>query len=139
MAVIFFFSGQPDFEPNRGQRLHVGIYKLAHLIEYGVLGVLVAGATRTLKVPRAMWWAWVTVALYAISDEVHQFVVPGRTPLVTDVAIDALGGLLGIYAYVIFRRIREGQELPITRLLGRRPPSSHAGSMYADAPMDDPR
>ena len=99
MAVIFFFSSQPDADSSGGEELHIGAYKGAHLVVFGVLGVLVAGATRHLSTTRASWWAWVTVVIYAISDEIHQAFVPGRSPLVMDVAIDSVGGLIGILAF----------------------------------------
>lgn len=106
MAIIFLFSSQPDPDDVGGQRFHVGVYKLAHLVVYTVLGVLVAGAMQPMT-RRAAWWAWVIVVLYAIGDEIHQAFVPGRTPLVTDVAIDAIGGLVGICAFVFLTRIRD--------------------------------
>lgn len=140
MAIIFAFSSQPDSDPS-GRRLHIDLYKVAHLTEFGILGVLVAGATRNLNAPRAGWWAWVIVVLYAISDEIHQALVPGRSPLVTDVAIDALGGLLGIFALLPPTHVRESRLLPsaIARLLGRRPSASHARAMYADGSGEDRR
>jgi len=107
IAVIFVLSSQPDTDPAGVHRLPIGVYKLAHLMVFTVLGVLLAGATRHLKMPRAAWWAWVIAVLYAIGDEIHQSFVPGRTPLVTDVAIDSLGGLLGIVGYVMAGSIRE--------------------------------
>ena len=35
-------------------------------------------------------------ALYAITDELHQGAVPGRSPQVTDVLLDSLGSTVGI-------------------------------------------
>lgn len=128
MAVIFLLSSQPDSDP-AGRTLSFGVYKLAHLVVYTVLGVLVAGATRHLNMPRAAWWAWVLLVLYAIGDEIHQSFVPGRTPLVTDVAIDSIGGLLGILIYLLPGSTREGRARPFALLLGKRPPSVDSGSM----------
>ena len=121
MAIIFLLSNQPDSDP-AGGRISFGVYKLAHLVVFTVLGVLVAGAVRHLKTPRASWWAWVLVVLYAIADELHQSFVPGRSPLVTDVAIDSVGGLLGIYIYVWPGSTQEGRAHPFALLLGKRPP-----------------
>ena len=42
--------------------------------------------------------------LYAISDEIHQAFIPGRTPFASDVVIDFLGVVVGIIiAFVIIR------------------------------------
>lgn len=133
MATIFVLSSYADSDFTGGRRLHFGIYKLAHLIEFTVLGLLVAGATRRLP-SRAVWWAWVIAVLFAISDEVHQAFVPGRSPLVTDVAIDSLGGLLGIVAYGVPNSIREGRT-PLSFFRRPRPPAR--GRMTQDAdPME---
>ena len=98
MAIIFVFSSQPDSDPTLRQGIPVAIYKLAHMLVFGVLGVLVAGAIRHVNMPRTSLWALVTVVLYAISDEIHQAFVPGRQPALLDVVIDAVGGLLGLVA-----------------------------------------
>jgi VanZ family protein len=138
MGIIFWLSSQPDSDPG-GTRLNIGVYKLAHLIVFSVLGVLVAGATRHSNTPRAAWWAWVLVVLYAISDEIHQSFVPGRTPLVTDVAIDSLGGLVGIFGYMKSGDIREGRVWPLSLLLGRQPPPAHAGAIDPEGSAEERR
>ena len=46
--------------------------------------------------------------VYAVSDEIHQGFVDGRTPKVLDVGIDTLGGLAGagfiLIIWLIVRR-----------------------------------
>lgn len=42
---------------------------------------------------------------YAISDEVHQLYVPGRSGEVRDVIIDTAGASLGILSYVAIRKV----------------------------------
>lgn len=46
--------------------------------------------------------------IYAVSDELHQGFVDGRTPKVMDVVIDTAGGLAGagfvLLIWLIFRR-----------------------------------
>ncbi len=42
--------------------------------------------------------------LYAISDEIHQLFVPGRSGKVTDVIIDSLGILTGIVFFLIVEK-----------------------------------
>ena len=43
--------------------------------------------------------------LYAISDEIHQLFVPGRTGCILDVGIDTLGIITGIIIFMIFIKI----------------------------------
>jgi hypothetical protein len=132
MAVIFVLSSQGDTDFTGGQRLQIGVYKLAHLTVFGVLGVLAVGATRHVNTPRAAWWAWVIAVLYAICDEIHQAFVPGRTPLVTDVGIDSIGSLVGIFAYMLRGNIRDGRGRPLARLFGRRLPPGYADAIDAE-------
>lgn len=73
------------------------IRKAAHMSEYAVLGFLLLGAVG----PRRKEWtavpaAFLMAVLYAASDEIHQFFVPGRACMITDVGYDALGAAVGI-------------------------------------------
>jgi VanZ family protein len=79
--------------------------KCAHLTEYAVLGALIWRALRRPARNDPRPWSWrpvlwsvLCVALYASSDEFHQRFVPSRDPEVRDVAIDTMGGILGILA-----------------------------------------
>ena len=82
MVVIFALSSQPDGDPGGGRELPLGAYKLAPFVEFGVLGLLLSGAFRQTHVPR-------------------------RSPLLSDIAIDAAGGLLGVLAYTPLEVVRE--------------------------------
>jgi VanZ family protein len=64
--------------------------KFAHAAEYAVLGALLVRATGRAGLAFALG------TLYAISDELHQSLVPGRLGSPLDVAIDALGVAAGI-------------------------------------------
>jgi VanZ family protein len=136
MVVIFVLSSFSDSDLSGGHQLHMGVYKLAHLTEFGILGVVVSGAVGRMDISRGAWWAWVLVVLYAISDEIHQSFVPGRTPLVTDVAIDSIGGLLGMFAYAIRRNIREGRGWSLALLLGRRRPPAAPEPFAGESSLD---
>ena len=80
--------------------LFPGQDKLFHLVVFGILGFLVMG---TLQTPQngyrqqQLWLVALAVMLYGISDEFHQYFVPGRSVDVYDVLADALGGLLGAW------------------------------------------
>ena len=97
MALIFIMSSVSDPLPPRGKvfDLDVNVFKLAHIVEYGVLGYLLAMSLAEARVLRPTWWTMVLVVLFAISDEIHQSFVGGRTPLTSDILIDAIGGGIG--------------------------------------------
>ena len=77
--------------------MHVGIRKLAHIMEFGVFSVTVFLGVRG---PRSGWklnWAFWTLLIaiaYASLDECHQSFVPLREPRVRDVFIESFGALL---------------------------------------------
>src|SRR3954447_4328416 len=94
MAVIFFFSAQPNLSSGLGWIDHVG-RKCIHASEYALLCFLWWRALRTRMVQtRALAPAWAIAAAYAATDEYHQRFVSGRHSTWVDVAIDGMGAAL---------------------------------------------
>jgi VanZ family protein len=91
-AVIFALSSVSDLGTGLGT-WDLVLRKLAHAAEFALLGLLLARALR-----RELAAALLGVA-YAVSDELHQHFVPGRVGAPLDVAIDAVGVALGVYAW----------------------------------------
>ena len=91
MAVIYFFSAQPDLTSGLGLVDLIG-RKVIHAAEYALLCFL---WWRTLRGPlggqRAAIAALAISVSYAGLDEYHQSFVRGRNGSPVDVAIDALG------------------------------------------------
>ncbi|WZL73693.1 VanZ family protein [Clostridiaceae bacterium 35-E11] len=85
-------------------RLNHIIRKNAHFFAYLVLGILVLNAMRRSGVDSVRWVLLICI-LYAVSDEVHQFFVPGRGPGVKDVLIDSAGAIAGIGMYKILSKV----------------------------------
>ncbi len=124
MAVIFGFSAQPAAEsssvsdpftdawialfhpdydslpPEEQFNLHESasfiVRKIAHGTVYAVLGILLTSAL-SLDLPpgKACAFAVPLAVLYAVSDEFHQTLVPGRSGQIRDVLIDTGGALAG--------------------------------------------
>ncbi len=91
MAVIFFFSAQPNLNSGLGLPDTIG-RKLVHFAEYALLAFLWARALRTRLDPRrAALLALLIASLYAATDEFHQTFVEGRTGHPIDWAIDTAG------------------------------------------------
>lgn len=75
------------------------VRKAAHMSEYALLGCLMMGTlmyTRTKYYWRTAGVSLIACAIYATTDEVHQYFVPGRACKVMDVGIDSAGALVGI-------------------------------------------
>ena len=78
--------------------LHVLVRKAAHLGEYAVLSMLFAYAFWDCSLPKSAQWLLPVglSALYAVTDEVHQHFVPGRSCRLVDIGIDTCGAILGM-------------------------------------------
>ena len=74
------------------------IRKIAHFSEYGLGGILFLGFFETFEMSnkKKLIFAVILGIIYAISDEIHQLFVDGRTGKITDVWIDSLGLVTGI-------------------------------------------
>ena len=99
-GVIFAFSSVPSLSTELWTWDTI-LRKLAHLAEYAILGALLDRALRRPQLVVAV----AVAGLYAVTDEVHQLFVEGRHGSPLDVAIDALGALLGV---LLWRRVRRG-------------------------------
>ncbi len=90
------------------------IRKLAHFLEYGILGSLLAGSflpvigtirSETGKGSGMYRCDVLIVFILAALDELHQFFVPGRFASVWDVLLDTFGcTVFLIFMYLIFDR-----------------------------------
>lgn len=79
--------------------LSVFIRKLAHFSEYALLGTLIFLLMRAgynVKGKRGVIMPTVFSSCYAVTDELHQLFVGGRSCQVTDVVIDTLGAMAGV-------------------------------------------
>ena len=99
---IFAFLGADEAT---AQKLHHFVRKAAHMTEYAALGAALGSFlfyssdqgcihmdSRRLQALLAFTLAF----LYAVTDEVHQYFVPGRGPSAKDVLIDSIGAMIGI-------------------------------------------
>ena len=85
------------------EKLHPIIRKLAHFGVYTVVGFSVMGFMCTFDI-RNIFKLLISFSVgvtYAISDEIHQYFIPGRSTRFLDVCIDSLGVLTGIFILII--------------------------------------
>lgn len=85
------------------------VRKLAHMAEYAILGILSASCALG-------YWSWgkkaaigsfLFAACYAVTDEVHQLYVAGRTGSVWDICIDSAGVFLGLFFFGLGLKLAE--------------------------------
>lgn len=93
MILIWTLSSRP------GDSISIpgGFDKLAHFVEYAVLGFLLGKG-----LGRPLWWAALLAAVaWGGIDEWHQSWVPLRDSSALDVAADGLGALIGVAGAII--------------------------------------
>ncbi len=88
-ALIFTFSSIPSLGTGLGT-WDLVLRKLAHAVEFGVLGALLYRALR--REPLAVLLG----SAYAVTDEVHQAFVSGRQGSPVDWLIDTLAVVAGV-------------------------------------------
>ncbi len=89
------------------RKIHRAVRKTAHFVSYLVLGVLSFLLCKSygLSGVRRCLIALGSSALYAASDELHQFFVLGRSCQITDVLLDSFGAFVGILLALTCGRI----------------------------------
>jgi VanZ family protein len=112
MGLIFYFSSLPDPGGPPG-----GISdKTAHFLIYGALGAsmiraLAGGRSAAMTLPTILA-AMALSTLYGVSDEIHQYFVPPRTPEILDIAADAAGACAGVILLTVLARLLSGWFRP---------------------------
>lgn len=100
MALIFVLSSQGGLAVTEDVAVERPLRGLAHLVSFGVLAALLLVALTGIRrpTPASAVLALGLTILYAISDEWHQSMVPGRTGRAEDVVTDSVGALIGLAA-----------------------------------------
>ena len=125
MAVIFYFSSRTaDNSAKQSGGILEFLIKLfgdnfftdfivrksAHFLEFTGLCLLLSAAYYYTRDKLSPVLSVMTSALWAVTDEVHQIFVEGRSCELRDWFIDLAGSLLGAFAfwiiYVIIRRLK---------------------------------
>lgn len=111
MGVIFFLSAQsrlPHIVPSLFDSLQD---VLGHFAAYAILAALLYWALEAVGGARLALTVMLIVLLYALSDEFHQFFVPGRHPDPFDVATDLFGAAVALAALSLLRSRRDRRPL----------------------------
>lgn len=92
-----------DVSEENIEKLQLPIRKLAHFTLYGVGGALAIALLNqyNITIIKKIMYSQLIISLYALTDEIHQTFIPGRTGCITDVLIDSLGALTAILLIAI--------------------------------------
>ncbi len=101
ITLIFAMSSVSDLPT---ENLFPHMDKVAHLAEYGILGLLTGRALRSASPPfvTKFWFGLAIIATIAVGmlDEAFQSTVPGRHSSRMDFTADMIGAVAGIVALV---------------------------------------
>lgn len=104
------------------------VRKSAHAFEYFLLSILLFLTNREVvrskhrDVMRSMFYIrlyifpWLYATLYAVTDEIHQYFIPGRSCELRDICMDSGGAVIGTLFMVLCGRIAYNRILKRTTL-----------------------
>ena len=88
------------------------IRKVAHLTIYTIGGFLIINLIHIQKDRKEIFYSGIVGVLYAITDEIHQLFIEGRSGRIEDIIIDSIGIFLGIYIFLFIKEIvRRNKEI----------------------------
>lgn len=114
IAIAIFYISSLSFEsaPAGGYGWKTIAY---HFLAFFSLAFFLLPAMVKGKSKKLIFLAIILAVLYGISDEIHQYFVPGRHMAFSDVIINSCGILTASLIYTIFlssRKSRDFQKLP---------------------------
>ncbi len=86
------------------------VRKMAHFSVYLILGILVISFISEFNIKRRYLLAVILCVLYALTDELHQYFVPGRSCELLDILLDSTSSFLGVLFYKFIISIKKGNN-----------------------------
>lgn len=89
------------------QKIEPFIRKLAHYAVYIIGGILIYSFMNTfsMTMKRSFLFSQIIGTGYAITDELHQYFIPGRSAQISDILLDAFGVLTGIIMMILLQAL----------------------------------
>ncbi len=103
LSVIFLFSAEPNLRSPFSYNVDFVLRKIAHIVEYLILTVLVWKALLPRAKGNLLLAVFLIVLSAAVLDECHQLFVAGREGTLRDVLFDA-GGIFIAWYFIIRKK-----------------------------------
>lgn len=104
MLFIFYLSSVPTSGVGPSGFWRFIFFKSLHLIEYAILFLLIRFAGFSNK------YSLLLSYIYAVSDEVHQYFVVGRSGMFRDTLFDLTGAFLA-YIFLLLTSVRSKSKI----------------------------
>ena len=109
VALIFAFSSIPKRELPELYQWDVLIKKGGHMLGYCLLAL---ASWHGSGWDKKKWWiAWGIAIMYAITDEIHQSFVPGRTSSPVDIVIDSIAAGLALLVWYAMKKFNNNRKI----------------------------
>ena len=108
-----FNNLEQDDQQKLIENLQHPIRKLAHFTIYTIGGMLFFNFINTYKITnkKKIMFTIIFGALYAVTDEIHQLFIPGRSGQISDILLDTLGVITGcMIMYIIYKIKTKNQK-----------------------------
>ncbi|MBI2507924.1 VanZ family protein [Candidatus Woesearchaeota archaeon] len=106
LILIFYLSSQSILPASAiaAERFYIKPY-LQHILIYTGLALTISRASNYSKNSSSFLVVFSTT-LYGLTDEIHQYFVPGRTFEFLDIGMDFLGAILALIVLNLYNRIK---------------------------------
>ena len=98
IAILIFYVSSLTFESGGSSGILSIIY---HILIFFVFALFLMMALAKGDKNKFIFLALITAILYGITDEIHQFFVPGRAMSVQDIFLDSVGTIFAFMVYLI--------------------------------------
>ena len=108
VEIVPSIKNMPEQEKEKVvDRIESVVRKIAHYSIYTLVGILLMSLMSTYKIKELdrIAVSLIVGVIYASTDEIHQVFVPGRGPLITDVILDSIGVLTGIFVVMLILEV----------------------------------
>ena len=107
IVVMIFYISSIEFEPSvpgGGISIYPTLY---HIVAFFFLALFLSISMVRGKNTGLFFLVIILSVTYGISDELHQFFVPGRNTSISDVFLDSVGIVFAIISYFIYIEYRK--------------------------------
>ena len=108
-VLLSFFNMLDEKTLEQQLTIETAVRKLAHYSIYTLGGILILLHVNlyNIKISKKVIISWLSGTAYAVTDEIHQLFVLGRSGEIRDVCIDSLGIITGIVILLVILNYRE--------------------------------